>query len=179
MGDPVGIAGKMPAFRQDASNTAAEQAVQAGMHHDGMSYFPLPLAATGSKHGLLAMNHEYTDDGLLHVGGMKPWTGDKVLKSQHAHGVSVIEVEATGKGWQVVRPSKYARRIHVNTPMTISGPARGHKLMRTEADPQGVEILGTLNNCANGQTPWGTYLTCEENWDGYFVNDSGTLSANE
>ncbi len=178
-GDPVGIKGNMPAFKQDASNSAAEQAVQAGMHHDGMSYFPLPLAATGSKHGLLAMNHEYTDDGLLHVDGMKKWNADKVLKSQHAHGVSVIEVEDTGKGWRVVRPSKYARRIHANTPITISGPARGHKLMQTEADPKGVEILGTLNNCANGQTPWGTYLTCEENWDGYFVNDSGTLSANE
>jgi len=178
-GDPVGIKGNMPAFKQDASNSAAEQAVQAGMHHDGMSYFPLPLAATGSKHGLLAMNHEYTDDGLLHVDGMKKWNADKVLKSQHAHGVSVIEVEDTGKGWRVVRPSKYARRIHANTPIAISGPARSHKLMQTEADPQGVEILGTLNNCANGQTPWGTYLTCEENWDGYFVNDSGTLSANE
>lgn len=178
-GDPVGIAGNMPAFRQDGSNTAAEQEVQAGMHHDGMAYFPLPLGATGSKHGLLALNHEYTDDGLLHVGGMKPWNADKVLKSQHAHGVSVVEVEATAQGWRVVRPSRYARRIHANTPMAIGGPARGHKLMRTEADPQGVEILGTLNNCANGQTPWGTYLTCEENWDGYFVNDSGTLSANE
>ncbi len=178
-GDPVGIPGNMPAFKQDASNTAAEQAAQAGMHHDGMSYFPLPMAATGSKHGLLAMNHEYTDDGLLHVGGMKPWNGEKVLKSQHAHGVSVIEVEATGKGWKVVRPSKYARRIHANTPVAISGPARGHKLMQTEADPKGLEILGTFNNCANGQTPWGTYLTCEENWDGYFINNSGSLNANE
>lgn len=158
-GDPVGIAGNMPAFRQDGSNTAAEQEVQAGMHHDGMAYFPLPLGATGSKHGLLALNHEYTDDGLLHVGGMKPWNADKVLKSQHAHGVSVVEVEATAQGWRVVRPSRYARRIHANTPMAIGGPARGHKLMQTEADPQGVEILGTLNNCANGQTPWGTYLT--------------------
>ena len=180
-GDPVGIKGKMPAFKQDASNTAAEQALQAGMHHDGMSYFPLPMGATGSRSGLLAMNHEYTDDGLLHTDGMKNWSADKVLKSQHAHGVSVVEVEAlgAGKGWKVVRPSKYARRIHANTPMAISGPARSHALMQTEADPKGVEILGTINNCANGQTPWGTYLTCEENWDGYFENNSGKLSANE
>ncbi|WP_054286655.1 PhoX family protein [Gulbenkiania mobilis] len=176
-GDPVGIPGRMPAFRQDASNTADEQAVQAGMHHDGMAYFPLPLGATGSKHGLLAVNHEYTDDGLLHVGGMNNWNADKVKKAQAAVGVSVIEVEATGKGgWRVVRPSKYARRIHANTPIAIQGPARGHALMKTEADPQGVEVLGTLQNCANGQTPWGTYLTCEENWDGVFINDSGALS---
>lgn len=175
-GDATGIKGNMPAFRQDASNTAAEQAVQAGMHHDGMAYFPLPLGATGSKHGLMAINHEYTDDGLLHVGGMTPWNGDKVKKAQAAVGVSVIEVEATAKGWQVVRPSRFARRITANTPMAIHGPARGHALMKTEADPAGVEILGTFQNCANGQTPWGTYLTCEENWDGVFVNESGTLT---
>ncbi|MEQ6291317.1 PhoX family phosphatase [Vogesella sp. GCM10023246] len=175
-GDPVGIAGNMPAFKQDASNTAAEQALQAGMHHDGMAYFPLPLGATGSKHGLMAINHEYTDDGLLHVGGMQPWNGDKVKKAQAAVGVSVIEVEATAKGWQVVRPSKYARRITANTPIAIGGPARGNALMKTEADPQGVEILGTFQNCASGPTPWGTYLTCEENFDGVFVNESGNLT---
>ncbi|MFC3532169.1 PhoX family protein [Vogesella facilis] len=175
-GDPVGIAGSMPAFKQDASNSAAEQAVQAGMHHDGMAYFPLPLGATGSKHGLMAINHEYTDDGLLHVGGMQPWNGDKVKKAQAAVGVSIIEVEASGKGWQVVRPSKYARRITANTPIAIGGPARGNALMKTEADPQGVEILGTFQNCASGPTPWGTYLTCEENFDGVFVNESGNLT---
>ncbi|MDC7715269.1 PhoX family phosphatase [Vogesella sp. LYT5W] len=175
-GDPVGIKGNMPAFKQDASNSAAEQEVQAGMHHDGMHYYPLPLGATGSKHGLLAINHEYTDDGLLHVGGMKPWNGDKVKKAQAAVGVSVIEVEDTGKGWQVVRPSKYARRITANTPIAIGGPARGNALMKTEADPQGVEILGTFQNCASGPTPWGTYLTCEENFDGVFVNESGNLT---
>lgn len=178
-GDPVGVPGKMPAFRHDASNSADEQLLQAGMHHDGMAYFALPYGSTGSKHGLLAINHEYTDDGLLHVGGMKPWNADKVKKAQAAVGVSVVEVEATRDGWRVVRPSKYARRVHANTPIAIGGPARGHALMRTEADPQGVEILGTLQNCASGPTPWGTYLTCEENWDGVFVNDSGQLSANE
>lgn len=175
-GDPVGIAGNMPAFKQDASNTAAEQEVQAGMHHDGMHYFPLPLGSTGSKHGLMAINHEYTDDGLLHVGGMNGWNGEKVKKAQAAVGVSIIEVEATGKGWQVVRPSKYARRIHANTPIAIGGPARGHDLMKTEADPKAVEILGTFQNCASGPTPWGTYLTCEENFDGVFANESGNLT---
>ncbi len=180
-GDAVGLKGNSPAFRADASNSAAEQAAQAGMHHDGMAFFPLPQGARASKHGLLAINHEYTDDGLLHSDGMKTWSGEKVLKAQAAVGVSVIEVEDAGKGrgWRVVRPSKYARRITANTPIGIGGPARGHALMKTEADPLGVEILGTLNNCANGKTPWGTYLTCEENFDGYFVNESGTLSDNE
>jgi len=123
-GDPVGIPGNMPAFKQDASNTAAEQAAQAGMHHDGMSYFPLPLGATGSKHGLLAMNHEYTDDGLLHADGMDNWSAEKVRKSIAAHGVSVIEVErqADGRVTQVL-PSRYARRITAATPCVVQGPA--------------------------------------------------------
>jgi secreted PhoX family phosphatase len=172
-GDPLSNG---PAFAQDASNTAADQEIQAGMHHDAIHFFPLEGGGRGraSRRGLLVMNHEYTDDGLLHVGGMTPWTAEKVKKSQAAHGVSVIEVEFTGKRWKVVRPSRYARRITARTPMRISGPAAGHPLMQTAADPKGTRVLGTINNCAHGYTPWGTYLTCEENWNGYFVA-SGTV----
>jgi secreted PhoX family phosphatase len=155
----------MPAFKDDASNTAAEQAVQMGMHHDGIHYVPLD----GSRRGLLVMNHEYTDDGLLHVGGMTPWTADKVRKSQAAHGVSVTEIELRDGRWQPVRPSKYARRITASTPFSVGGPAAGHALMKTAADPGGGLVLGTLNNCASGLTPWGTYLSGEENWANYFI----------
>src|SRR5262245_34409277 len=80
-GDPIADG---PAFKADASNTTAEQAQQAGMHHDGLQFFPLPLGSQNSTRGLLAINHEYTDDGLLHIGGMEPWTADKVAKSQAA-----------------------------------------------------------------------------------------------
>jgi len=163
-GEPVGVPGNMPAWRPDASNSAAEQAVQIGMHHDGMHYFPLD----GSRRGLLVVNHEYTDDGLLHTDGMATWNAEKVAKSIAAHGVSVIEIEDRGGQWQVVRPSRFARRITAATPMTISGPAAGHPMMRTAADPEGRRVLGTLNNCAHGFTPWGTYLTCEENFVFYF-----------
>ena len=163
-GDAVGVAGKMPAYKADASNTAAEQELQAGMHHDGIHYFPLD----GNRHGLLAVNHEYTDDGLLHVGGMQNWSAEKVAKAQAANGVSVIEVTAGAAGWEIVRPSKYARRITANTPMIVSGPARGNAMMRTKDDASGAVVLGTMNNCAHGVTPWGTYLTCEENFSGYF-----------
>ena len=163
-GDAVGIAGQMPAYKPDASNSAAEQAVQAGMHHDGIHYFPLD----GNQRGLLAMNHEYTDDGLLHVGGMQNWSAEKVAKAQAAMGVSVVEVVAGAKGWELVRPSRYARRITASTPMMITGPARGHAMMRTRDDSSGAVVLGTINNCAHGYTPWGTYLTCEENFNGYF-----------
>ncbi len=163
-GDPTGIAGAMPAFRPDASNSAADQALQAGMHHDGMAYFPLD----GSKRGLLAMNHEYVDDGLLHADGTKTWSAEKVRKSMAAHGVSVIEIERGAGGWRQVLPSRYARRITASTPIDISGPAAGHPMLQTAADPAGRRVLGTFNNCANGQTPWGTYLTCEENFANYF-----------
>jgi uncharacterized protein len=165
-GDPVGAAAGMPEFRMDASNSAADQALQAGMHHDGMHYFPIE----GSRHGLLAMNHEYLDEGLLFPDGQKTWSAEKVMKAQHAVGVSVVEIIFDKNQWQIVRPSKYARRITARTPCRVSGPAAGHPLMRTAADPQGRTVLGTYNGCAHGWTPWGTYLTCEENWHNQFVN---------
>jgi secreted PhoX family phosphatase len=160
----------MPEFRTDAGNSAAEQALQAGMHHDGIHYFPLPYGSQNSTRALLVMNHEYTDDGLLHRDGFEQWSAEKVRKAQNAHGISVIEVETRAGQWSVVRPSRYARRVTAQTPMRIAGPAAGHARLKTAADPQGTLALGTINNCANGYTPWGTYLTCEENWNGYFVN---------
>ena len=163
-GEPVGLSGDNPAFKLDAGNTAAEQEAQLGMHHDGIHYF----AQNGSKSGLLVMNHEYADDGLLHRDGMKTWTAEKVRKAQAAQGVSVIEVEEKRGQWQVVRPSPWARRITANTPTAFGGLAAGHALLQTGAEPAGRRVRGTLNNCASGITPWGTYLTCEENFIFYF-----------
>ena len=164
-GTPTGTAGlPMPAFAPDGGNSADEQALQAGMHHDGMHFFPL---ATSGR-ALLVMNHEYTDEQLLHADGVKEWNEGKVRKSLHAMGVSVIEIQWTREGWRQVRPSPYARRVHGRTPMRIAGPAANTPLMRTAANPAGDEVLGTFANCAMGVTPWGTYLTCEENFHGYF-----------
>ena len=181
-GDPIGVEGVapgQPAFKPDASNTAEEQAVQAGMNHDGIHFFPLPLESSSSTRGLLAINHEYTDEGLLHVGGRTPWTSEKAAKSQHAHGVSVIEVEYRDHTWSVVRPSRFARRITGRTAIRLSGPVAGTEWVKTSDDPNGHTVLGTLNNCANGVTPWGTYLTCEENWNGYFVNAAAAIPADQ
>ena len=179
-GDPVG---RGPAFKSDASNTAAEQAEQWGMHNDGLVYFPID----GSERGLLVQNHEYTDDVLLFTDGTANWSQEKTNKSLAAHGVGIIEVKRRGhdhddddhddddrrhprrqRGWRVVRNSKYARRITGMTPITLGGPAAGDPRLITSADPTGRQVLGTLNNCAMGYTPWGTYLTCEENFNGYF-----------
>jgi len=170
-GDPVSTG---PAFRQDASNTADEQASQWGMHNDGVAYFPI----SGSRRGLIVQNNEYTDDGLLFPDGVNNWTQEKTKKSLNAHGVSIIEVakrsgfsfdvqHRRGK-WGVVRPSRFARRITGMTPIEMGGPAAGDPLLATSEDPTGKRVLGTLNNCAMGYTPWGTYLACEENFNGYF-----------
>jgi secreted PhoX family phosphatase len=173
-GDPVGLSGEDHAFKGDGSNSTAHQETQFGMHHDGIHYF----AQDGSKSGLLAMNHEYTDEGLLFPDGMSTWTADKVRKAQAAHGVSICEVQDKGGKWEVVKPSPWARRITANTRTQLSGPAAGHALMQTAADPKGMTVLGTLNNCASGITPWGTYLTAEENFINYF-SGGDSLSTHE
>jgi uncharacterized protein len=182
-GDPILSDG--PAFEQDASNSADDQAKQWGMHNDGLVYFPIQR----SSRGLIVQNHEYTDDVLLFPDGTANWTEEKTSKSLNAHGVSVIEVAKDRDdgdcgfgiptpeeaGWKVVRPSRYARRITGQTPIAMGGPAAGDPRLVTSADPTGRLVLGTLNNCAMGYTPWGTYLACEENFNGYF-RKTGTLT---
>ena len=172
-GDPI-MAGA-PAFRSDASQSAAEQAMQSGMFHDGMHFFPLPKGSTSSTHGLIAINFEYTDDNLLSPDGMAAWSAEKVQKSKNAHGLGVYEVRFEGGRWVTVADSRYGRRITADTPFRIQGPAAGHAWMRTAEDPGGTRVRGTFQNCANGYTPWGTYLSCEENFTAYFVNDSGRI----
>jgi len=172
-GDPIDGKGKR--ISPDASDTALEQASQFGMHHDGCAYFP---ESGNAQRGLWVVNHEYTDDGLLHSGGMATWTAERVRKSQAAHGVTVAMIERQQDGsWKPI-PSAQTRRITAYTPCMVSGHAAGHALLKTQADPTGTSILGTLNNCAHGVTPWGTYLTCEENFNGYFVK-SGSVTREE
>ncbi|MBJ7380682.1 MAG: PhoX family phosphatase [Polynucleobacter sp.] len=172
-GDPIN--GKAPVISSDVSDNSEQQAKQFGMHHDGCNYFPDQVS---SNHGLLAVNHEYTDDGLLHPNGMGDWNLDKVRKSQAAHGVSVAHIQKTNSGsWQVVT-GPCARRITAYSPCQMSGPASGSDLLKTQSDPSGKMVLGTLNNCASGQTPWGTFLTCEENINGYFTKQ-GQLNKEE
>jgi secreted PhoX family phosphatase len=170
-----------PAWKADASNSAADQEQQIGDNHDGMSFFAFNAAGNAfgdrSDEGLLVMNHEYINPEYFYAitaatsptDWLTPFSLEMARKAQAAHGVSVVHVRRAADGsWTHVKESPYNRRIHGNTPMTLQGPAAGHALMRTAADPGGTEVLGTLNNCANGRTPWGTYLTCEENWNGYF-----------
>ena len=121
------------------------------------------------------MNHEYINPEYFYAPGsdpanwLLPFTLEKARKGQAAHGVSVLHVRRAADGsWSHVTSSPFNRRIHGNTPIALQGPAAGHALMITAADPAGNEVQGTLNNCGNGFTPWGTYITCEENFNGYF-----------
>ena len=155
-----------PSWKADGSNTAAEQAQQIGFNHDGIHYFPLN-AEEGNRKGLLAMNHEYTDATQIYAEAPNPITAEHVAKALAAHGVSVVQVEMRNNKWRLV-DSQYNRRITGSTPMTMSGPV-------TAAHPKissSFPIEGTLNNCGNGATPWGTYLTAEENWNQYFGTEN-------
>jgi len=169
-GDPV--LADAPQWQADASDDWQAQLKQAGDNHDGMHFFPFPDAP--DSRGLLVINHEYVNP-TLHTDGMRLEEGrrplEQVRKEQAAHGLSVIEVRNDAQGqWQRVLPSRYNRRLSALTEMAISGPLAGHPSMKTAADPDGRTVLGTLNNCSSGSTPWGTYLICEENWHNYFVN---------
>ena len=128
-----------------------------------MSLFPI-----SKDRAVIAVNNEYTNYEYLFDHGGQSMTVDDVVKAQAAHGVTVFEITSSGGKWQLDKNGMRNRRITANTEMRLTGPAAGHSLMKTKMDPSGTKPLGTFANCANGQTPWGTYLTCEENFDGYF-----------
>ncbi len=135
-----------------------------GENTDGMEAF-----VVGGRQ-VIAVNHEYVNTKInlpQNVDGV-PASADDVLTLQNMQGVTVMEVAEGPDGWDIVVDSDLNRRITHNTPMTLAGPAAGHPLVQTAADPAGTTALGTMNNCGAGKTPWGTYLTCEENFNGYF-----------
>ncbi len=160
-GDP--IFPDAPEFDPAGSTSAAAQSRQFGDNTDGMSLFPIDESRV-----LLAVNNEYVNAGYMFAHKGKSMTAADVLTSQAAHGVSIFEIVRDGDSWKVDKSGLRNRRITANTPMQITGPAAAHERMKTAADPTGSLVLGTINNCANGETPWGTYLTCEENFHRYF-----------
>lgn len=168
-GDPL-VAGAPPF---DPNNQTPEaQAKQFGYNCDYMGWFPFPLGSASVDHGLLTVNHEYTNPELMFpTYDPENPTEQQVNVELEAHGMGIVEVQRKASGpWQGVPNSAVNRRITATTPMTISGPAAGHPYMQTSADPTGTTVLGMLNNCAGGKTPWGTVLTCEENFHQYFAN---------
>jgi secreted PhoX family phosphatase len=156
--------------------SAAAQLKQFGYNNDYIAFFPLDADGTRA---LLCVNHEYTNEEVMFPGLARQdlicfpdMTAELVDIEMAAHGVSIVEIRREGEDWRVVRDSPYNRRISpTNTAMSVDGPAAGHERMKTSVDTSGTSILGTLNNCAGGVTPWGTYLTAEENFHGYFWSD--------
>ncbi len=174
-GDPLDAA--LPAYANDGTDDAASFARRAGDHHDGMHFFGLGRHGRWDRntadHALLCINHEAVTAAFLHPKGQTVIDGrriseDEVLKEMHAHGVSVIEVSRQGGRWQRVIDSRFSRRITTFTDMEIRGPAARSPQLFTQYSQTGTRTRGTVANCAGGHTPWGTYLTCEENWAGYF-----------
>jgi secreted PhoX family phosphatase len=180
-GDKV-VAGA-PAFDLK-HQSGASQAKQFGYNNDFIGYIPLDPrhrdygfggGSGPSDHGLLVVNHEYTDLNLMFAKS-SPVTKQMVDVEIAAHGGSVLEVKKTGGRWKVVDNSIYGRRITGTTSIRLSGPAAGHDKLKTSADPTGTALRGMLNNCAGGITPWGTWLTGEENFNGYFSDPSSSLT---
>jgi len=171
LGDP--LTAVTPDFMNDGTDTDFDN--RAGDHHDGMEYFGLNAAGTardvaGSERGLLAMNHEALTDQFLHAAGStpNPRPAAEADKEIPAHGVSVVEVRKVSGKFAYQKGSAYNRRVTPATPLLINGPARGNALMKTKFSTAGTDCRGTINNCGTGYTPWGTFVTGEENWSGYF-----------
>jgi secreted PhoX family phosphatase len=202
LGDPISRHGSD--YNNDGTDPAQSFAFRAGDHHDGIHYFGMDRHGRpdgfSSDRGLLCMNHEAITPFYLHPTGPTivnavRTVADEVLREFYVHGVSIIEVvkEKDRKrgswsaaynffnhhhrrrtDWDYEQSSRFNRRIHALTPMTLSGPAGRTPYMVTKYSPNGSKTRGTINNCAQGHTPWGTYLTCEENWAGYFRRIAAT-----
>jgi secreted PhoX family phosphatase len=164
--------------------TADAQAQQFGYNCDFIAYMPLPAGSDNSENGLLFVNHEYTNPHMMFPGfadakaATAGTTADSTAIELEAHGASVVEIKKDGGVWKAVDGSKFNRRITLNTEMEITGPAAGHERLKTSADSSGKKVLGMINNCGGGWTPWGTILTAEENFHQYFGGDpAGTAEA--
>jgi secreted PhoX family phosphatase len=171
-GDPI-VAGA-PNF-DPRQQSAAAQSKQFGYNNDYVGF-----VALGADRGLLCVNHEYTVPEVMFPGitekqsskdvNFAAMTRELVEIEMAAHGCSIVEIRKKADGrWSWVPASAYNRRITaLDTEIRLGGPAAGHRRLRTTADPAGETVIGTVNNCAGGTTPWGTYLSGEENFNFYF-----------
>ena len=165
-GDPLWSDGQP--FDHATRGTGVSQERAFGDNNDGMSSFFV------DGRTVLAVNNEYVNRSIIYgnrASGL-PENVDDIRKGKAGHGVSIFEIERVEGAWRPVIDSPFNWRITADTPMEITGPARSHDLLKTTGDATGTMALGTWNNCGNGKTPWGTYLTCEENFNGYFSSSN-------
>jgi secreted PhoX family phosphatase len=157
---------------------AGKQSRQFGYNCDFIAFLPLPDGAGGTRRGLLCVNHEYTDTNLMFPGIVDHQSLESLSKEYvdielAAHGHTVCEIQQVQGRWVAAEQSPLNRRITaLDTIMSVSGPASGHARLSTSDDASGQRVIGTLNNCAGGVTPWGTMLICEENFNNYFSGDA-------
>ena len=180
LGDP--LTASTPAYQNDGTDQNFEN--RAGDHHDGMEWYGLDAkgkpSASSTERGLLVMNHEATTDQKLtsffiHTDGGQaslPRPAAEVEKELMIHGISAVEVQSKKGQWAYLQGSAFNRRITPMTEVAIHGPARGSLHMVTKFDQQATRARGTINNCGAGRTPWNTYVSGEENWNGYFFRDA-------
>jgi secreted PhoX family phosphatase len=174
-GDPM-FAG-VPAAKNDGTDSGYDR--RAGDCHDGMEYFGLSASGApdpaSNDRAVLGMNFEYVTPQFLHVNGPSalPRPASETDIEVDCHGVAIVEFSKTAGKFAYVQNSALNRRITALTEIQMSGPARGHALLVTKFSPDGTKTRGTLNNCGTGKTPWGTLLTGEENWTGYFFRAAG------
>ena len=185
LGDPM--AAGVAAYKNDGTDGDFDK--RAGDHHDGMEWFGLGVDGkrndSATERGLLAINHEATTDEklsshFLHADGgttSLPRPAAEIDKETAIHGIAVIEVAKTGGKWGYVQNSAQNFRLTALSAIEIAGPARGNAQMVTKYSPTGTTTRGTLNNCGTGKTPWGTFLTGEENWFGYFTRSAADDAA--
>ncbi|RUR31978.1 PhoX family phosphatase [Vreelandella andesensis] len=173
-GTPLNAGGS---WQPDQHMTAERQAASVGMHHDGMDAFPLD-ADNASRRFILALNNEYIDQTALWAPQGGPTNAKRGRRPAeesrteiNAHGVTLVDVEKDANGhWSHVPGSRYNRRLTSATVIELAGPVAGSDYVKTRFSPAGTQTRGTNNNCGHGVTPWGTFITCEENWPNVFVN---------
>ncbi|TDD25845.1 PhoX family phosphatase [Kribbella turkmenica] len=163
-GDPV-LPGA-PKFDVN-KQTPEAQAKQFGYNNDYTMIVPL----RDERKALLVCNHEYTDEYLMFPTGRYDDATTKKI-AMAAHGMAVVGIERVGRSGEWRRDKqlpKYNRRITVDTEFEVTGPAAADARV-------GKKAFGTIGNCAGGITPWGTILSGEENFQGYF-DVSGAVAA--
>ena len=166
-GDPIYPTG--PEFDPESRGSSNSQKLSVGDNNDGMDTF------TVGDRTILVFNNEFTNREIMFGNRTTrlPETDDDVDKGKFAHGLTIVEIAETNDGWKIVKDSEFNQRITPETEFSVVGPVTGSDLIKTKKDPMGQKILGTFNNCGNGKTPWGTYLACEENINGYFSSSLG------
>ncbi|MEZ7501473.1 PhoX family phosphatase [Psychrobacter sp. Arc29] len=186
-------------WKDNRENSAESFEWRMGDNHDGMWFFGKKsnaYNAKASENGLLVMNHEYVNSEELSPFGyyviedkdaaplfQRRRLASDIRREVNCHGVAVVEMKrrANGMGYEMVPNSKYNRRITSSTTAQLAGPVAGSDLVKTKFDPTGFQTRGINNNCGAGLSPWGTYLTTEENFLGVFARgqDASQLSASD